>query len=42
MLGPLRTGMVLGTHTAGIAPYGIAAPTGFEIPSETTITVAAV
>jgi hypothetical protein len=42
MLGPLRTGMVLGTLTAVIAPYGIAAPTGFEIPSETTITVAAV
>jgi peptidoglycan/LPS O-acetylase OafA/YrhL len=42
MLRPVRAGMVLGTLTAVIAPYGIAAPTGFEIPSETTITVAAV
>ena len=42
MLGPLRTGLVLGTLTAVIAPYGIAVPTGLEIPSETTITIAAV
>ena len=42
MVRPLRTGLVLGTLTAVIAPYGIAVPTGFEIPSETTITVAAV
>ena len=42
MLHPLRTGLVLGTLTAIIAPYGIAVPTGFESPSETTITMAAV
>jgi hypothetical protein len=42
MLRPLRTGMVLGTLTAVISPYGIAVPTGFEIPSEATITIAAV
>lgn len=42
MLGPLRTGLVLGTLTAVIAPYGIAVPTGLEILSETTITIAAV